>query len=85
LLSIDKNESPVPRGRNCVAYIMKGLIRREPLIDFQTADEAALPGKSDEEVLRIAAGAERILVTHDRKTMPQPSLDLFLLSEVLEC
>jgi hypothetical protein len=29
-----------------------------------------LSGKSDSEVLEIAASLQRVLVTHDRKTMP---------------
>lgn len=39
-------------------------------MDFQRAVEAELAEKSDLEVLRIAADAGRILVTHDWKTMP---------------
>jgi predicted nuclease of predicted toxin-antitoxin system len=50
--------------------IIKGLRRREPLVDFQTAEEANLSGKPDFEVLEIAASQGRVLVTHDRKTMP---------------
>jgi hypothetical protein len=46
------------------------LQRREPLVDFQSAEEAGRPGKPDIEVLEIAASVQRILVTHDRKTMP---------------
>ncbi len=50
--------------------IIKGLRRRESLVDFQTAEEAGLAGKSDLEVLEIAADAQHVLVTHDRKSMP---------------
>ena len=50
--------------------IIRGLRRREPLIDFQFAEDANLAGKSDLEVLGIASDLERVLVTHDRKTMP---------------
>ena len=50
---------------------LKAAIRREPSIDFQTAQAAGLPGLSDKEVLAIAARAGRLLVTHDRKTMPR--------------
>jgi hypothetical protein len=48
-----------------------GVLRRESLADFQTAEEAELSGKRDLEVLEIAAGLQRLLVTHDRKTMPK--------------
>jgi predicted nuclease of predicted toxin-antitoxin system len=50
--------------------IVTGVLRREPTIDFQTAFAAGLEGVKDSEVLAIAAQQERILVSHDRKTMP---------------
>ena len=50
--------------------IVTGVLRREPTIDFQTAFAAGLEGVKDLEVLAIAAQQERILVSHDRKTMP---------------
>lgn len=50
--------------------IVKAVLRREPAIDFQTAIEADLPGKTDDEVLEISAAENRILVTHDQRTMP---------------
>ncbi|MBV6626283.1 MAG: DUF5615 family PIN-like protein [Rivularia sp. (in: Bacteria)] len=50
--------------------IVTGTIRRQPSIDFQSANAAGLEGKKDPQVLAIAAQEDRILVTHDRKTMP---------------
>jgi len=50
--------------------IVTGVLRREPTIDFQTAFAAELEGVKDSEVLGIAAQQARILVSHDRKTMP---------------
>jgi hypothetical protein len=50
--------------------IVTGTIRRQPNIDFQSAYAARLEGKKDPEVLAIAAQDGRVLVTHDRKTMP---------------
>lgn len=50
--------------------IVKATLRREPIIDFQTAQAEKLSGLKDEEVLAIAAKEDRILVTHDRKTIP---------------
>ena len=44
--------------------------RREPAIDFQTANEARLAGLEDPAVLSLSARERRILVTHDWKTMP---------------
>jgi len=51
--------------------LIKGILRREPGIDFQTAIAAGLPGLNDREVLASAARAGRLLATHDRKTMPR--------------
>ncbi len=51
--------------------IVTGVLRQEPSIDFQTALEAQLQGLTDLEVLAKAAQQGRILVTHDRKTMPR--------------
>lgn len=50
--------------------IVTGVLRRESKIDFQTAFAAGLEGMRDPEVLAIAAQQGRILVSHDRKTMP---------------
>jgi hypothetical protein len=58
--------------------IVAGVIRREPAIDFQTAPEAGLHGLSDPDVLARAAGENRILVTHDRRTMPRHFADFIL-------
>jgi hypothetical protein len=46
-------------------------LRREPGIDFRTAWAAGLAGLSDQDVLALAARSGRLLVTHDRKTMPK--------------
>ena len=51
--------------------LLKATLRREPSIDFQTARAAGLVGLGDNQVLAIAAREQRILVTHDRKTMPK--------------
>ncbi|MBE9050057.1 DUF5615 family PIN-like protein [Nostocales cyanobacterium LEGE 11386] len=50
--------------------ILTGTIRKQPNIDFQSANTAGLEGKKDQDVLEIAASEGRVLVTHDRKTMP---------------
>lgn len=50
--------------------IVTGTIRRQPDINFQSAYAAGLEGKKDPEVLAIVAQDGRLLVTHDRKTMP---------------
>jgi hypothetical protein len=55
---------------NFNAKIVAGLIRREPSIDFQTAKAAGILGLLDDEVLSAAAREGRLLVSHDRETMP---------------
>jgi hypothetical protein len=57
--------------------IVLGLRRREPAIDFRDARGGGLIGVADPMVLRIAAESGRILVSHDRKTMPE-HLERFL-------
>ena len=51
--------------------IVVAMLRREPKVDFQTANSANLEGLEDPEVLAIAANENRILVSHDKRTMPQ--------------
>jgi len=49
--------------------IRKGLLRREPSIDFQPAAGTIPSGTLDPEVLRIAAEEGRVLVSGDVRTM----------------
>ncbi len=51
--------------------ILLATVRQEPSVDFQTALAAGLANLNDREVLAMAARAGRVLVTHDRKTMPR--------------
>lgn len=44
--------------------------RLDPGVDFQSASALGLHDVDDPDVLALAAGEGRILVTHDRKTMP---------------
>jgi hypothetical protein len=50
--------------------IILGLRRREPAVDFQDAHAGGMIGIPDPEVLHRTATLDRILVSHDRKTMP---------------
>ncbi|OLE52710.1 MAG: hypothetical protein AUG51_16820 [Acidobacteria bacterium 13_1_20CM_3_53_8] len=70
--------------------IVTGIQRRVPEIDFQTAQDANLENLTDTEVLALAAIEGRVLVTHDRRTMPahfgkfietQNSPGLFIISQ----
>jgi len=60
------------------AEIVTGVRRREPNIDFQMADEINIRRLRDPEVLALAAQENRILVTHDCRTMPRHFADFFL-------
>jgi predicted nuclease of predicted toxin-antitoxin system len=51
--------------------IVRAVCRREPSMDFQTAQVAGLSGIADPEVLARAAEEGRVLVTHDFQTMPE--------------
>ena len=50
--------------------IVAGLRRREPAIDFRSAGEGGVIGRPDPKVLAQAASEGRVLVSHDRQTMP---------------
>lgn len=51
--------------------IVEAVWRLEPRIDFQSAQAAKLDGVPDDIVLAHAAMEQRILVSHDIKTMPR--------------
>jgi len=51
--------------------IVRGCQRREPAMDFLSANDAKLEGVSDPDVLVLAAAQDRILVSHDFQTMPE--------------
>lgn len=51
--------------------IVTGILRRESRVDFQTATAAGLRLLSDLGVLTMSAREDRLLVSHDRRTMPQ--------------
>ncbi|HEX8494618.1 MAG TPA: DUF5615 family PIN-like protein [Pyrinomonadaceae bacterium] len=50
--------------------ILRGLIRRLPQLDAVTAFEIGMSEATDPQLLIWAAQEERIIVTHDRRTMP---------------
>lgn len=51
--------------------IVAATLRKEPAIDFQTAHQARLHHVDDPDVLRRAASEGRIIVSHDKRTIPQ--------------
>lgn len=56
--------------------ILRGVIRRIPQIDVVTAFEIGMDEAPDPELLTWAAREGRIIVTHDRTTMPTHAADL---------
>jgi len=50
--------------------IVRGCQRRQPAMDFLSANDAKLEGVPDPDVLALAATQNRILVSHDFQTMP---------------
>jgi hypothetical protein len=49
--------------------IVSGVLRREPSLDFLTAQAAGLRNMTDPEVLALATERRRVLVSHDVGTM----------------
>jgi hypothetical protein len=74
--------------------IVTGVLRREPAIDFLTADAGGLRGLQDPEILALVAASGRVLVSHDVGTMPshfrdfinpgRNSAGVFMISQTLE-
>ena len=52
-------------------HIVTGLRRRQPGIDLLTAHQLNLRTLPDPRLLETTRGLDRILLTHDRKTMPR--------------
>jgi hypothetical protein len=50
--------------------VLRGLLRRVPDLDSVTAYEIGMSEAPDPELLAWAAEAGRVIVTHDRTTMP---------------
>jgi hypothetical protein len=51
-------------------HVLRGLTACVPGLDALTAHQAGLSGASDADLLAWAASEGRLLVTHDKKTMP---------------
>jgi hypothetical protein len=51
--------------------IVRAVRQREPAIDFASASDARLQGVGDPDLLERAAIENRILVSHDRRTIPE--------------
>lgn len=51
--------------------IVRAVVRREPAVDFRSAQSARLDHVPDPQVLMGSAQTGRILVSHDFQTMPE--------------
>jgi len=50
-------------------HILRALLRRVPELDFRTVQGQSMTGAEDPEVLAWAAAEERVLLTHDVRTV----------------
>jgi predicted nuclease of predicted toxin-antitoxin system len=55
---------------NLDGRIISGLLRRQPALDLVRVQDVGLSGCDDPTILSWAATDERLLLTHDRKTIP---------------
>ncbi len=56
-------------------HIVAALRRRDPALDLQRVQDAGLGGAPDPTLLAWAATQDRVLLTHDRRTMPTHAYD----------
>lgn len=68
--SYPANTMRIATDENFNNSIVRGLLRRQPDLDIKRVLDASLLGADDPAVLAWAAGDGRILLTHDRTTMP---------------
>lgn len=61
--------------------ILRGIIRRAPAVDALTAYEVGLSAAPDPQLLAWAAENGRVMLTHDRKTMPHHAASRMLARE----
>src|SRR5687768_2919908 len=51
--------------------VILGILRRDPGVDIVRLHDVGLRTRPDEEILAWAAEENRVLVTHDRRTIPR--------------
>jgi len=83
----------IATDENFDADILRGLLRRIPDLDVVRVQDVGLAETPDPIILAWAAEEERILVTHDRDTMPnfaydrvragEPMPGVFLVSDLM--
>lgn len=63
--------------------ILRGILLRQPLLDVVRTQDVDLEGADDPDVLAWAAEHRRILLTHDRATMPDFAYQRILTNEFM--
>ncbi len=63
--------------------ILRGLKLRLPKLDYVVAQDVGLKGFADSDVLAWAAEHNRILITHDLKTIPRHALERIAAGEAM--
>lgn len=62
---------PLLLDENLNHRILRGLLRAIPHLDYTLTTKAGLKGAEDPAVLEFAATENRVLVTHDLRTIPK--------------
>ena len=68
---------------NLNADIVRGLLLRRPDLDVVRVQDVGLAGADDPAVLAWAADHNRIILTHDRSTMPSFAYERFERGEIM--
>jgi len=63
--------------------IVRGLLLRQPELQIVRAQDVALAARDDADVLAWAAANNRIILTHDRATMPKFAYERVSLGQVM--
>ena len=63
--------------------ILRGLLLRVPGLDVVTAHQAGLSNASDSDLLAWAAQESRVVISHDRKTMPVHAANRIALGQMV--
>jgi len=63
--------------------LIRGLLSRQPNLDIVRIQEAGLLGADDRDILAWAASEGRILISHDRNTIPGFAYDRVRAGEIM--
>ena len=66
---------------NLNADILRGLLLRRPYLDLVRVQDVGLRGSDDPTVLAWAAANDRIMLTHDRATMPDFAYNRIMIGQ----